>query len=65
MQLIALGRMVAVLPESVRDRIPAGAVWRSVPDAEPTTIVVAWPRHSRSRQVAAFVRAAAKAAASA
>lgn len=58
MQLIALGRMVAVVPESVRDRLSPGLVCRPVPDAPPTTIAVAWPPGSTSRPVAAFVRAA-------
>lgn len=62
MQLIALGRMVAVVPESVRDRVHNGLVCRPVLDAEPATIVVAWSQQSRSRQVAAFVRAAVAAA---
>jgi DNA-binding transcriptional LysR family regulator len=63
MQLITLGRMVAVVPESVRGRVHSGLVCRPVADAPTSTIVVAWPEHSRSRQVAAFVRAATAAAA--
>ena len=62
-QLILLGRMVAVLPESIRDRLPPGTLSRPVTDAEPATLVVAWPRASTSRQVAAFVRAATSAGA--
>lgn len=58
LQLIRLGRMVAVLPESVSDRLPPGTVSRPVTDAEPITLVIAWSRESTSRQVAAFVRAA-------
>jgi DNA-binding transcriptional LysR family regulator len=58
MHLIALGRMVALLPESVRERLPTGLTYRPVPDARPTTLVVAWPSASTSRHVAAFVRAA-------
>jgi len=65
MQLVALGRMVAVLPESVRDRVPPGVICRPVSEAETTTIVVAWPRDSRSRRVAEFVHAAVKATRSA
>jgi DNA-binding transcriptional LysR family regulator len=61
-QLITLGRMVAVVPESVRGRLHSGLVCRPVPDAPTATIVVAWPRTSTSRQVAAFVRAASAAA---
>jgi DNA-binding transcriptional LysR family regulator len=58
LQLVALGMTLAVLPESAADRLPAGLVGVPVLDAPPTTVVVAWPRHSRSRPVAAFVRAA-------
>lgn len=36
-----------------------------VRDAEPTTLVLAWPETSRSRALAAFVRATAAAAAEA
>ena len=58
MQLIALGRMVAVVPQSVRERLHPGLTSRPVPDAPATTIAVAWPAGSTSRAVAAFVRAA-------
>src|SRR2546423_831225 len=63
MNLVALGRMVAVLPESVRHRLPGDVVCRPVPDAGEVTTVVAWQRQSRSRLVAGFVQAAVKAAA--
>jgi DNA-binding transcriptional LysR family regulator len=62
LQLIRLGRMIAVLPESVRDRLPPGTLSRPVRDAEPATLVIAWSRASTSRQVAAFVHAAISAA---
>jgi DNA-binding transcriptional LysR family regulator len=58
MQLISLGRMVVVVPESVRSRLHAGLTCRPVTDAPTATIVVAWPSGSTSRHVAAFVRAA-------
>ncbi|WP_030900435.1 LysR family transcriptional regulator [Streptomyces sp. NRRL F-5126] len=61
LQLVLLGRMVAVLPESVRDRLPPGTVSRPVTDAEPATLVIAWSLSSVSRRVAAFVRAATSA----
>jgi hypothetical protein len=51
--------MAAVAPESVRERMPAGMVAVPVPSAPTTSLVVAWPQHSCSLQVAAFVRAAA------
>jgi DNA-binding transcriptional LysR family regulator len=54
---------LAVVPESVRDRVPPGVACRDVADAPATTLVIAWPRDSRSPQVAAFVQAAAEAAA--
>jgi DNA-binding transcriptional LysR family regulator len=57
MQLIALGRMVAVTSESVRDRLPSGLTCLPVPDAPVTTVCVAWAAASTSRPVAAFVRA--------
>jgi DNA-binding transcriptional LysR family regulator len=59
MQLITLGRLIAVMPESARARLPAELVCRPVLDAPPVTTVVAWHPASTSRQVAAFVRAAA------
>ena len=59
-QLIALGRLIAVLPESVTDRVPRGVTWLPVADAPATTLVVAWPRDSRSLPVAEFVRVAAE-----
>ncbi len=53
---------MAVVPESVRSRLHSGLTCQPVPDAPTATIVVAWPQHSTSRQVAAFVRAASTAA---
>jgi len=58
MQLVALGRMVALVSDSAAERPYRGVVYRPVPDAEPATLVVAWPEDSRSPAVAAFVRAA-------
>jgi DNA-binding transcriptional LysR family regulator len=58
MQLIALGRVIALLPESVRGRLASGLVCRPVTDAPSVTIVIAWRASSTSRDVAAFVRAA-------
>ncbi|MFC7550263.1 LysR family transcriptional regulator [Plantactinospora sp. GCM10030261] len=59
MQLIALGRLVAVLPASSRERLPAGLVTVPIADAPTSTVVAAWPERSWSRAVAAFARAAA------
>lgn len=58
MQLITLGRMVAVVPESVRGRRHVGLTCRPVPDAPVATIVIAWPSGSASPHVTAFVHAA-------
>ncbi|EWM17119.1 LysR family transcriptional regulator [Kutzneria sp. 744] len=58
MQLIALGRMVAVMPEAVRRNLREELVAIPVLDGQITTVVLAWPERSRSRAVAAFVRAA-------
>jgi DNA-binding transcriptional LysR family regulator len=58
MQLVALGRMVALVTESAASRPHRGVVYRPVSDAPTATIVVAWAQQSRSRQVAAFVAAA-------
>ncbi|MFI5845927.1 LysR family transcriptional regulator [Catenuloplanes sp. NPDC051500] len=62
LQLIALGRAVALVTASGATRPHPGVVFRPVLDAEPSTLVVAWPEHSRSRHVASFVEAAVAAA---
>ncbi|GAA2999939.1 LysR family transcriptional regulator [Streptosporangium longisporum] len=63
MQLIAMGRTVAVLPESARAYAGGDVVCVPVLDAPPTTMLLAWPEKSRSPALAAFVRAATGAAA--
>lgn len=57
--LIELGRIVWFPPASLtrRHRRP-DLVYRTVNDLPPMTIAVAWPQHSRSPAVAAFVRVA-------
>jgi DNA-binding transcriptional LysR family regulator len=65
LELVALGRAVALVPASARDRPHHGVVYRPVLDAETATLVVAWPEHSRSRRIADFVEAARNAAAEA
>jgi DNA-binding transcriptional LysR family regulator len=60
LQLIALGRAMAVLPESVRGHLGEGLVAVPVPDAPPVTTVIAWPAQSRSRALAVLVRAAVR-----
>ena len=58
LQLIALGRTFAVLPESVRPQLHEGLTAVPVLDAPRVTTVIAWPPHSRSRAVAGLVRTA-------
>lgn len=60
LQLIALGRTLAVLPESVRVQLHGGIAVVPVPDAPVVTTLIAWPPHSRSRGLAALVRAATR-----
>ncbi|NRQ35687.1 LysR family transcriptional regulator [Nonomuraea sp. NN258] len=62
MQLVALGRLVAVAPESVREQVRRDLVCVPVADAPPTTVVLAWPEGARSRALAAFVLTAAQVA---
>ncbi|NUT95561.1 MAG: LysR family transcriptional regulator [Saccharothrix sp.] len=64
--MVELGDMVWFLPTSLARRHPRpGVAYRPVVDLPPFTLSVAWPRNSRSRAVAAFVRAATGVAASA
>ncbi|WP_225848993.1 LysR family transcriptional regulator [Streptomyces sp. HPF1205] len=58
LQLIALGRACAILPESSRVQLHSGHTTVPVLDAPEVTTVIAWPPHSRSRAVAALVRTA-------
>jgi DNA-binding transcriptional LysR family regulator len=62
-QLIALGRAVAVLPESMLPGLGQNLIGVPVPDAPPTALMIAWPERSHSLAVAAFVRAAGTVAA--
>ncbi|MER5198708.1 LysR family transcriptional regulator [Streptomyces sp. NPDC002755] len=59
-QLIALGRTVAVCPDSARAWL--WAEHRAVPvtDAPPVVTHIAWPAHSRSLALAGLVRTAAR-----
>jgi DNA-binding transcriptional LysR family regulator len=59
-QLIALGRAVAVLPESCRTNLRRDLATVPVLDAPPVTTVMAWPPHSRSRALAGLVRTATR-----
>ncbi|GAA0980395.1 LysR family transcriptional regulator [Acrocarpospora macrocephala] len=58
--LIGLGTTMTLLPRSVAARYPRQAVaYVPVEDCPPASLVIAWPERSRSRGVAALVRAAA------
>ncbi|MEU0482548.1 LysR family transcriptional regulator [Streptosporangium sp. NPDC006013] len=63
MQLIAMGRTIAILPESARGYVGGDVVCVPVLDAPPTTMMIAWPEQSQSLALAAFVRAATSVAA--
>ncbi|MFF4015999.1 LysR family transcriptional regulator [Streptomyces sp. NPDC001843] len=58
LQLIALGRACAILPESSRAHLGDALAAVPVLDAPAVTTVIAWPPHSRSRAVAGLVRTA-------
>ncbi|HEY0535083.1 MAG TPA: LysR family transcriptional regulator [Actinoplanes sp.] len=60
LQLIALGRAAAVVPESVRGHLHDGLVTVPVPDAPRVTTVIAWPPHSRSRALGLLVATATR-----
>jgi LysR family transcriptional regulator, benzoate and cis,cis-muconate-responsive activator of ben and cat genes len=60
LQLIALGRAAAVVPESIRGHLHEGLVTVPVPDAPAVTTVIAWPPHSRSLALALLVRTATR-----
>lgn len=60
LQLIALGRTTAVLPEAARVYLRDGLAAVPVPDAPAVTTVIAWPPHSRSRALAGLVRTATR-----
>ncbi|AQZ64746.1 putative lysR-type transcriptional regulator [[Actinomadura] parvosata subsp. kistnae] len=62
MQLVALGRLVVVAPESVRDQMRRDLACVPVLDAPPTTVVLAWPEGTRSRALAEFVHTATEVA---
>jgi len=59
-QLIALGRTLAVLPDSARAWLWAEHTAVPVHDAAPVVTHIAWPPHSRSRALAGLVRTAVR-----
>jgi DNA-binding transcriptional LysR family regulator len=63
MHVIALGRTVAVLPQSLTTLLRDDLTTVPVTDIPPSVLQLAWPAHSTSPSVAALARATAKAAA--
>ncbi|MFF5760451.1 LysR family transcriptional regulator [Streptomyces longwoodensis] len=59
-QLIALGRTVAVFPESARAWLWAEHTAVPLTDASPVVTHIAWPAHSRSLALAALIRTATR-----
>ncbi|TQL66613.1 LysR family transcriptional regulator [Nocardioides albertanoniae] len=57
-QLIGLGRAYAILPESARAEQHHGVSTVPLLDAPEVTTVIAWPRHSRSLDLARLVQTA-------
>lgn len=60
LQLIGLGRTMALLPESVRGSLRGGHAVVPVVDAVVVTTVIAWPPQSTSLALAALVRTATR-----
>lgn len=60
LQLIALGRACAIVPESARAQVRDDLAAVPVLDAPTVTTVIAWPPHSRSRAVADLVQTATR-----
>lgn len=58
MQLVALGRAAAILPDSCRAQLGSDLATVPVLDAPEVTTVIAWPPHSRSGAVADLIRTA-------
>ncbi|MEV7802999.1 LysR family transcriptional regulator [Microbispora sp. NPDC088329] len=61
-QMIALGRTIAILPRSLVEPVPPGLVCVPVADAPASRIVLAWAEPDRRPLVASFVAAALAAA---
>jgi LysR family transcriptional regulator, benzoate and cis,cis-muconate-responsive activator of ben and cat genes len=58
MQLIALGRTIALLPRSVEHHLRTDLTCVPVTDGPVSTLAIAWPEDSRSKALAALVEAA-------
>ncbi len=65
MQLITLGQTIALEPKSVIGPLRPNLIAIPVTDAPSSTMLIAWPEQSRSRPLAAFIRAATTTAAAA
>ncbi|GIG88761.1 LysR family transcriptional regulator [Plantactinospora endophytica] len=63
MQLISLGETIAIVPAAAKAHLRHDLVAVPVLDAEPISLVLAWPEHTRSATLATFVRTAAEVAA--
>jgi DNA-binding transcriptional LysR family regulator len=61
LHMIRVSRMVAVLPRSLVEPLPAGLVRVPVADAPPSRLVLAWNERDRRPLVAAFVAAVTRA----
>ena len=59
-QLIALGRTVAVFPDSARAWLWAEHTAVPLTDAPPVVTHIAWPAHSRSLALAGLIRTATR-----
>ncbi|MEU6586915.1 hypothetical protein [Nocardia sp. NPDC046763] len=58
LHMIAVDRMIGVLPRSLVEPVPAGLVCVPVTDAPPSRLVLAWNEQDRRPLVASFVTAA-------
>ncbi|MFC9220550.1 LysR family transcriptional regulator [Streptomyces hygroscopicus] len=58
LHMIKVDRMIAVLPRSLVEPVPAGLVCVPVTDAPPSRLVLAWNEEDRRPLVASFVTAA-------
>jgi len=63
LQLVALGRTVAVMPASTAQYLHSDLTCVPLTDGPTTTLAIAWPEDARSRALAALVEAAAACAA--
>jgi len=64
LEVVGLGQGVALVPRSLAARhTRPDVVYRPVADATPYDVILGWPRDSRSRTVAEFVKVAAEVAA--